>query len=270
MDAGVPLTRPVAGIAMGLIKEPNGFAVLSDILGDEDHLGDMDFKVAGTEQGITALQMDIKITSITEEIMRIALAQAKDGRLHILGEMGKAISAAREAVSNNAPRITIITVPKDKIREVIGSGGKVIREICEVTGAKIDIEDDGTVKVAAVDASAAQAAIDWIRGIVAEPELGVVYNGKVVKTVDFGAFVNFLGARDGLVHISELAPHRVGKVTDVVKVGDQVKVKVLGFDDRGKVKLSMKQVDQATGEDISAKLEEERRGGRREEVKAAT
>jgi polyribonucleotide nucleotidyltransferase len=270
MDAGVPLKRPVAGIAMGLIKEPHGFAVLSDILGDEDHLGDMDFKVAGTDQGITALQMDIKITSITEEIMGIALAQAKDGRMHILDQMGNALSAARDAVSNNAPRITVITVPKDKIREVIGSGGKVIREICEVTGAKIDIEDDGTVKVAAVDASAAQAAIDWIRGIVAEPELGVVYNGKVVKTVDFGAFVNFLGARDGLVHISEMAPHRVGKVTDIVKVGDQVKVKVLGFDDRGKVKLSMKQVDQATGEDISQRLDEERRGGRREEVKAAT
>jgi polyribonucleotide nucleotidyltransferase len=269
MDAGVPLTRPVAGIAMGLIKEPHGFAVLSDILGDEDHLGDMDFKVAGTDHGVTALQMDIKITSITEEIMRIALDQAKDGRLHILGEMGKAISAAREAVSTNAPRITVITIPKDKIREVIGSGGKVIREICEVTGAKIDIEDDGTVKVAAVDADASRAAIDWIRGIVAEPELGVIYNGKVVKTVDFGAFVNFLGARDGLVHISEMAPHRVGKVTDVVKVGDQVKVKVLGFDDRGKVKLSMKQVDQATGEDISAKLEDERRSSRREEVKAA-
>jgi len=269
MDAGVPMARPVAGIAMGLIKEDTGFAVLSDILGDEDHLGDMDFKVAGTEQGVTALQMDIKITSITQEIMRIALAQAKDGRMHILGEMGKAISAAREAVSQNAPRITTLTIPKDKIREVIGSGGKVIREICEVTGAKIDIEDDGTVKVAAVDADASRAAIDWIRGIVAEPEVGLIYNGKVVKTVDFGAFVNFLGSRDGLVHISELAPHRVAKVTDVVKLGDQVKVKVLGFDDRGKVKLSIKQVDQATGEDISHKLEEERRS-RREDVKAAT
>jgi polyribonucleotide nucleotidyltransferase len=262
MDAGVPLKRPVAGIAMGLIKEGSDFAVLSDILGDEDHLGDMDFKVAGTEQGVTALQMDIKITSITEEIMKIALNQAKAGRMHILGEMAKALDQAREAVSRNAPRITTITIPKDKIREVIGSGGKVIREICEVTGAKIDIEDDGTIKVAAVDASASQAAIDWIRGIVAEPEVGVIYNGKVVKTVDFGAFVNFLGARDGLVHISELAPQRVGKVTDVVKVGDQVKVKVLGFDDRGKVKLSMKQVDQATGEDLGAK--------RQQEAKAAT
>jgi polyribonucleotide nucleotidyltransferase len=269
MDAGVPLKRPVAGIAMGLIKDDQGFAVLSDILGDEDHLGDMDFKVAGTDHGVTALQMDIKITSITEEIMRIALDQARDGRMHILGEMGKAISAAREAVSTNAPRITTITIPKDKIREVIGSGGKVIREITEVTGAKIDIEDDGTVKVAAVDASASQAAIDWIRGIVAEPEVGVIYTGKVVKTVDFGAFVNFLGARDGLVHISELAPQRVGKVTDVVKMGDQVKVKVLGFDDRGKVKLSMKQVDQTTGEDISGRIDEERRS-RREEAKAAT
>jgi polyribonucleotide nucleotidyltransferase len=267
MDAGVPLLRPVAGIAMGLIKEGPKFAVLSDILGDEDHLGDMDFKVAGTEKGVTALQMDIKITSITEEIMRVALQQAQSGRLHILGEMSRALDTAREGVSSNAPRITTITIPKDKIREVIGSGGKVIREICEVTGAKIDIEDDGTIKVAAVDADASRAAIDWIRGIVAEPELGVVYSGKVVKTVDFGAFVNFLGARDGLVHISELAPQRVGKTTDVVKVGDQVKVKVLGFDDRGKVKLSMKQVDQATGEDIGAKLADERR--HREDAKTA-
>ncbi len=252
MDAGVPLARPIAGIAMGLIKEPQGFAVLTDILGDEDHLGDMDFKVAGTERGVTALQMDIKITSITEEIMRVALAQAKDGRAHILGEMAKALAGAREEVSENAPRITTLSIPRDKIREVIGSGGKVIREITETTGAKIDIDDDGTVKVAAVDANAAKAAIDWIRGIVAEPEVGVIYNGKVVKVVDFGAFVNFLGSRDGLVHISELAQQRVGKVVDVVKVGDQVKVKVLGFDDRGKVKLSMRQVDQQTGEDLGA------------------
>ncbi len=251
MDAGVPLARPVAGIAMGLIKEDDGYAVLSDILGDEDHLGDMDFKVAGTSEGVTSLQMDLKITSITPEIMKIALAQARDGRLHILGEMAKAIDHSREGVSQNAPRITVINIPKDKIREVIGSGGKVIREICEVTGAKIDIEDDGTIKVAAVDASASQAAIDWIRGIVAEPEIGVIYSGKVVKTVEFGAFVNFLGSRDGLVHISEMAPHRVKTVNDVVKVGDQVKVKVIGMDDRGKVKLSMKAVDQATGEDIS-------------------
>jgi polyribonucleotide nucleotidyltransferase len=253
MDAGVPLTRPVAGIAMGLIKEGDRFAVLSDILGDEDHLGDMDFKVAGTEKGITALQMDIKITSITEEIMKVALGQAKDGRLHILGEMTKALDHAREAVNENAPRITVINIPKDKIREVIGTGGKVIREITEQTGAKIDIEDDGTIKVAAVDSAAAQKAIDWIKGIVAEPEIGVIYTGKVVKTVDFGAFVNFLGARDGLVHISELAPRRVGKVTDVVNEGDMVKVKVMGVDDRGKVKLSMRAVDQATGEDISNK-----------------
>jgi polyribonucleotide nucleotidyltransferase len=257
MDAGVPLASPVAGIAMGLIKEPQGFAVLSDILGDEDHLGDMDFKVAGTDTGVTALQMDIKITSITEEIMRIALEQAREARSHILQEMSKALTGAREEVSNNAPRITTISIPKDKIREVIGSGGKVIREITETTGAKVDIEDDGTIKVAAVDAAAAKAAIDWIRGIVAEPELGVIYNGKVVKVVDFGAFVNFLGSRDGLVHISELAPQRVGKVADVVKVGDTVKVKVLGFDDRGKVKLSMRQVDQQTGEDLGSARRQE-------------
>ena len=251
MDAGVPLERPVAGIAMGLIKEGDRFAVLSDILGDEDHLGDMDFKVAGTERGITALQMDIKITSINEEIMRVALGQAKDGRLHILGEMAKGLGGARESVSQNAPRITQFTIPKDKIREVIGTGGKVIREITETTGTKIDIEDDGTIKVAAVDAAAGQKAIDWIKGIVAEPEVGVIYTGKVVKVVEFGAFVNFLGSRDGLVHISELAPRRVAKVSDVVKEGDQVKVKVLGVDDRGKVRLSVKSVDQQTGEDIS-------------------
>jgi polyribonucleotide nucleotidyltransferase len=266
MDAGVPLPRSVAGIAMGLIKEPEGFAVLSDILGDEDHLGDMDFKVAGTEQGVTALQMDIKITSITEEIMRIALDQAREGRNHILGEMAKALTGARDTVSNNAPRITSFSIPKEKIREVIGSGGKVIREIVETTGAKIDIDDDGTVKVAAVDGDAAQAAIDWIRGIVAEPEVGVIYNGKVVKVVDFGAFVNFLGSRDGLVHISELAPQRVGKVADVVKLGDNVKVKVLGFDDRGKVKLSMRQVDQETGEDLGSQRPERREP---QQVKAA-
>jgi polyribonucleotide nucleotidyltransferase len=257
MDAGVPIERSVAGIAMGLIKEGDRFAVLSDILGDEDHLGDMDFKVAGTERGITALQMDIKITSINEEIMRVALGQAKDGRLHILGEMAKGLGGARESVAATAPRITQFTIPKDKIREVIGTGGKVIREITETTGTKIDIEDDGTIKVAAVDAKQGQAAIDWIKGIVAEPEIGVIYTGKVVKTVEFGAFVNFLGARDGLVHISELAPRRVGKVNDVVKEGDQVKVKVLGVDDRGKVRLSMKAVDQATGEDISNKREAE-------------
>jgi polyribonucleotide nucleotidyltransferase len=252
MDAGVPLVRPVAGIAMGLIKEKDGFAVLSDILGDEDHLGDMDFKVAGTSEGVTALQMDIKITSITEEIMRIALEQAREGRGHILGEMAKALTGARDEVSDNAPRITTISIPKDKIREVIGSGGKVIREIVETTGAKVDINDDGVIKIASTSADAAKAAIDWIKGIVAEPEQGVVYTGKVVKVVDFGAFVNFLGSRDGLVHISELAQQRVGKTSDVVKVGDAVKVKVLGFDDRGKVKLSMRQVDQATGEDLGS------------------
>ena len=261
MDAGVPLKRPVAGIAMGLIKEKDGFAVLSDILGDEDHLGDMDFKVAGTDRGVTALQMDIKITSITEEIMRIALDQARDGRAHILGEMAKALTGARDEVSENAPRITTIQIPKDKIREVIGSGGKVIREITETTGAKVDINDDGIIKIAAVDAGAAQAAIDWIRGIVAEPEQGQIYNGKVVKVVDFGAFVNFLGAKDGLVHISELAQQRVGKTADVVNVGDAVKVKVLGFDDRGKVKLSMRQVDQQTGEDLGTQRRQEQPAG---------
>ncbi len=251
MDAGVPLARPVAGIAMGLIKEDRGFAVLSDILGDEDHLGDMDFKVAGTEQGITSLQMDIKITSITFAIMKTALEQARDGRVHILGEMARGLSGARGDVAATAPRITTITVPKEKIREVIGTGGKVIREIVEQTGCKIDIEDDGTIKIAATTEQASQAAIDRIRGIVAEPEMGVIYNGKVVKTAEFGAFVNFLGSRDGLVHISELAQGRVGKTTDVVGVGDAVKVKVLGFDDRGKIKLSMRVVDQATGEDIT-------------------
>ena len=250
MDAGVPLVRPVAGIAMGLIKEDDGVAVISDILGDEDHLGDMDFKVAGTDKGVTALQMDIKITSITEEIMKSALEQAREGRLHILKEMESALSSARESVSENAPRITIINISKDKIREVIGPGGKVIREICENTGAKIDIEDDGTIKIAAVDESASEAAMKEIQSIVAEPEVGVVYEGKVVKTVDFGAFVNFMGTKDGLVHISELKPERVEKTTDVVNVGDQVKVKLIGIDDRGKVKLSMKAVDQASGEEI--------------------
>ena len=256
MDAGVPLSQACAGIAMGLIKEGDRFAVLSDILGDEDHLGDMDFKVAGTEQGITSLQMDIKITSITEEIMQVALQQAKDGRLHILSEMEKAINQGREGVSDHAPRVTTLTINKDKIRDIIGPGGKVIREICESTGAKIDIDDEGVVKVAAVDNEAGQAAIEWIRSIVAEPELGVIYNGKVVKTVDFGAFVNFLGPRDGLVHISELLPGRVNKTTDVVKVDDDVKVKVIGFDDRGKVKLSMRLVDQETGEDLEEQGQE--------------
>ena len=253
MDAGVPLGKPVAGIAMGLIKEGDDYAVLSDILGDEDHLGDMDFKVAGTEDGITSLQMDIKITSITEDIMKIALAQAKDGRIHILGEMSKGLNTARAEVSDHAPRITTIKINKDKIREVIGPGGKMIREICETTGTKIDLDDDGTVKVAAVDQKAADAAVEWIKNLTQEPEVGKIYNGKVVKTVDFGAFVNFMGAKDGLVHISELAPERVGKTTDIVNEGDEVKVKLIGIDDRGKVKLSLKSVDQETGEDISGK-----------------
>ena len=257
MDAAVPLKRPCAGIAMGLILERDRYAVLSDILGDEDHLGDMDFKVAGTEEGITALQMDIKITAVTEEIMRAALAQARDGRVHILGEMSKAITSSRDSVHKHAPRITTIQIPKDKIREVIGTGGKVIREICETTGAKIDIEDDGTIKVAATDTKSGEAALEWIKDIVAEPEIGLTYDGKVVKVVDFGAFVNFIGNRDGLVHISELADHRVAKVGDVVKEGDQVKVKVLAVDDRGKVRLSMKSVDQETGEDRTEKMQAE-------------
>ena len=255
MDAGVPLSRPCAGIAMGLIKEGDRFAVLSDILGDEDHLGDMDFKVAGTEAGVTSLQMDIKITSITPEIMKIALDQARDGRLHILDEMAKALTGARDDVSSNAPRITVITINKDKIRDVIGSGGKVIREITETTGAKIDIADDGTIKVAATDQKVAQAAIDWIQGIVAEPEIGKIYTGKVVKIMDFGAFVNFLGAKDGLVHISEIKPTRIKAVSDHLKEGQEVKVKVIGFD-RGKVKLSMKVVDQETGQEIEPEAEE--------------
>jgi len=251
MDAGVPLQRPVAGIAMGLIKEKAGFIVLSDILGDEDHLGDMDFKVAGTEKGITALQMDIKIDGITEEIMKVALTQAHAGRKHILGEMAKVLSAPRESVGRTAPRITSMSIPKDKIREVIGSGGKVIREICEVTGAKVDIDDDGTVRIAATSEEAGKAAYDWIHGIVAEAEIGKIYTGKVVRVVDFGAFVNFFGPKDGLVHISEMADHRVNKVEDVVKEGDTVKVKVLDMDNRGKIRLSMRVVDQNTGEDIS-------------------
>jgi polyribonucleotide nucleotidyltransferase len=253
MDAGVPLKAPVAGIAMGLIKEGDRFAVLSDILGDEDHLGDMDFKVAGTETGVTSLQMDIKITGITEEIMKEALWQAKDGRLHILTKMAEALERARPGLGEHAPRIETLKIPTDKIREVIGTGGKVIREIVEKTGAKIDIQDDGTVKVASSSGASIAAALKWIKSIVSEPELGEIYEGKVVKVVDFGAFVNFFGARDGLVHVSELAPRRVNKVSDVVNEGDTVKVKLLGFDNRGKVRLSMKQVDQATGEDLSKK-----------------
>jgi polyribonucleotide nucleotidyltransferase len=251
MDAGVPLKAPCAGIAMGLIKEGSKFAVLSDILGDEDHLGDMDFKVAGTTNGVTALQMDIKITGITEEIMRVALSQAKDGRLHILGEMSKALTGARSELGEHAPRIEVINIPTDKIREVIGQGGKVIREIVEKTGAKIDIQDDGVVKVASANGESIRAALKWIKSIVAEPEVGEIYEGKVVKTMDFGAFVNFFGARDGLVHISQLARKKVAKTTDVVKEGDKVFVKLLGFDDRGKVRLSMRIVDQTTGKEIA-------------------
>jgi len=257
MDAGVPLKRPTAGIAMGLILEDKRFAVLSDILGDEDHLGDMDFKVAGTEVGITSLQMDIKIAGITEEIMHVALTQAKDGRLHILGEMSKALTSARAELGQYAPRIEQFSIPTDKIREVIGTGGKVIREIVEKTGAKIDIADDGTVKVASANGDAMKAAINWIKSIASDPEIGHIYEGTVVKVMDFGAFINFFGAKDGLVHISHLAQRRVQKVTDVVKEGDKVKVKLLGFDDRGKVRLSMKVVDQQTGEDLEAKQKAE-------------
>ncbi len=264
MDAGVPLARPTAGIAMGLILEGDRHAVLSDILGDEDHLGDMDFKVAGTEKGITSLQMDIKIAGITEGIMKTALAQAKDGRMHILGEMAKALTSARAELGEYAPRIETFKIATDKIREVIGTGGKVIREIVEKTGAKINVEDDGTVKVASADAKSIEAAVKWIKSIASDPEVGQIYEGTVVKTMDFGAFVNFFGAKDGLVHISQLAPNRVQKTTDVVKEGDKVKVKLLGFDDRGKVRLSMKVVDQTTGEDLEAKQKAE--GGERQQA----
>jgi polyribonucleotide nucleotidyltransferase len=272
MDAGVPVKRPTAGIAMGLILEDKRYAVLSDILGDEDHLGDMDFKVAGTERGVTSLQMDIKIAGITEEIMRIALSQAREGRMHILGEMAKAIAQHRAQLGEHAPRIEVFNIPVDKIREVIGSGGKVIREIVEKTGAKIDISDDGTVKVASANGDAMKAAINWIKSIASEPEVGHIYEGTVVKVMDFGAFVNFFGAKDGLVHISQLAPRRVQKVTDVVKEGDKVKVKLLGFDERGKVRLSMKVVDQATGEDLEAKQKaeaEQQRGDQQREAAGA-
>jgi len=252
MDAGVPLKAPVAGIAMGLIKEGEEFAVLSDILGDEDHLGDMDFKVAGTGEGITSLQMDIKITGITEEIMKVALEQAKGGREHILGEMAKALTEGRAELGEFAPRIETMKIPVDKIREVIGSGGKVIREIVEKTGAKINIDDEGTIKIASSSGKEIEAALKWIHSIVDEPEEGVIYQGTVVKTVDFGAFVNFFGAKDGLVHISQLTEGRVAKTTDVIKEGDKVWVKLMGFDDRGKVRLSMKVVDQETGEEIKS------------------
>jgi polyribonucleotide nucleotidyltransferase len=253
MDAGVPLAKPIAGIAMGLILEGDRYAVLTDILGDEDHLGDMDFKVAGTADGVTSLQMDIKIAGITEEIMKVALAQAKGGRMHILGEMNKALQGARAELGEHAPRIEQIKIPTDKIRDVIGTGGKVIREIVEKTGAKINVEDDGTVKVASSDGESIKAALKWIKSLTAEPEVGAIYDGKIVKVMDFGAFVNFFGPKDGLVHVSELAQQRVASPKDVVKEGQEVKVKLLGFDDRGKVRLSMKQVDQTTGEDLAKK-----------------
>ncbi len=265
MDAGVPLSRSCAGIAMGLIKEGDSFVVLSDILGDEDHLGDMDFKVAGTDAGVTSLQMDIKITGITEEIMTVALEQAREGRLHILEEMSRAIGTTRDTLSDYAPRITTIQIPTDRIRDIIGPGGKVIREITEVSGTKIDVEDDGTIKIASSETLATDKALEMIRDIVAEAEVGGIYEGTVVKCLDFGAFVNFIGKRDGLVHISELAEGRVATVGDVVKEGDSVKVKVLGIDDRGKVKLSMRVVDQETGEDISGQVGEREPRKRREE-----
>ena len=265
MDAGVPLKRPCAGIAMGLILEGKDFAVLSDILGDEDHLGDMDFKVAGTSEGVTSLQMDIKVAGITEEIMRVALDQAKAGRQHILGEMAKALDSTRQGLSAHAPRIESMQVPKDKIRDIIGTGGKVIREIVATTGAKVDIEDDGTVKISSSDPAQIEAAKNWIIGIVAEPEVGKIYTGKVVNLADFGAFVNFMGAKDGLVHISEIKNERVANVKDVLSEGQQVKVKVLGIDDRGKVKLSMRLVDQDSGEELpdTRPPREPREGGER-------
>ena len=265
MDAGVPLIRPVAGIAMGLIKEGERFSVLSDILGDEDHLGDMDFKVAGTEIGVTSLQMDIKIAGITEEIMRVALDQARAGRLHILDEMAQALVGARDEMRETVPRVTTIQIPTDKIGAVIGGGGKTIREITETTQTKIDIGDDGAVKIASTDATATQRAIDWIRGLTASPEVGMVYEGKVVRIVDFGAFINFLGSMDGLCHISELSQERVGKVGDVVKEGDRVKVRVLAVDDRGKIKLSMRAVDQATGQPLELQPRHPRPDGPRQD-----
>ena len=264
MDAGVPIKRPVAGIAMGLIKEGDRFAVLSDILGDEDHLGDMDFKVAGTSAGVTSLQMDIKITGITTEIMQVALDQAKDGRHHILGEMGKALGEARDQVGEHAPRIEVVQVPVEKIGEVIGPGGKIIRGLVEETGAKIDINDDGTVRIAAVDGASIELAKKRIRDIVAEAEVGVIYDGKVVKIVEFGAFVNFIGNRDGLVHISEISSERVKTVGDVLEEGQAVKVKVLGIDERGKVRLSMRVVNQETGEDIEDEANAQRAAERAE------
>jgi len=265
MDAGVPLKSPVAGIAMGLILEGKDFAVISDILGDEDHLGDMDFKVAGTANGVTALQMDIKVAGITEEIMKTALAQAKDGRAHILGEMAKALDHTREELSAHAPRIETMSIPKDKIREVIGTGGKVIREIVAETGAKVDIDDDGTIKIASSDPAKIEAARNWIRGIVAEPEPGTIYTGKVASLVDFGAFVTFMPGKDGLVHVSEIKNERVENVRDVLTEGQEVKVKLLEVDQRGKVRLSMRVVDQETGAELedTRPPKEPREGGDR-------
>ncbi|NNM75794.1 polyribonucleotide nucleotidyltransferase [Sphingomonas sp. ID1715] len=266
MDAGVPIKRPVSGIAMGLILEGKDFAVLSDILGDEDHLGDMDFKVAGTSEGITSLQMDIKIAGITEEIMRVALAQAKDGRAHILGEMAKALDHTREELSAHAPRIETMQIDKSKIRDVIGTGGKVIREIVAQTGAKVDIDDEGLIKISSSDLSQIEAARNWIRGIVEEPEVGKIYTGKVVNIVDFGAFVNFMGGKDGLVHVSEIKNERVANVGEVLSEGQEVKVKVLEIDGRGKVRLSMRVVDQETGAELedTRPAREPREGGDRD------
>ncbi|MBR9808504.1 MAG: polyribonucleotide nucleotidyltransferase [Alphaproteobacteria bacterium] len=260
MDAGVPVSRPVSGIAMGLILEGEDFAVLSDILGDEDHLGDMDFKVAGTEAGVTSLQMDIKVAGITKDIMEKALAQASGGRMHILGEMAKALDTSRDSLSDNAPQMEIIKVPTDKIRDVIGSGGKVIRGIVDESGAKVNIDDDGTVQVSALDKESINKALKMIKEIVAEPEVGEIYEGKVVGLKDFGIFVNFFGPKDGLVHVSQMANKRVGHPKEMVKEGDTVWVKLMGFDDRGKVRLSMKVVDQETGKELS----EDENGGEEE------
>ena len=267
MDAGVPLKRSVSGIAMGLIKEDDGIAVLSDILGDEDHLGDMDFKVAGTSEGITSLQMDIKIAGISEEIMTTALEQANAGRLHILGEMNKSLEVSREEVGEFAPRIETVKIPVDKIRDVIGTGGKVIREIVDTTGARVSVEDDGTIKIASTDKKSIEAAKEWIHSLTAEPEAGVIYKGKVVKVVDFGAFVNFFGKKDGLVHVSQILPERVNHPSDHLKEGQEVYVKLMGFDDRGKVRLAMKYVDQETGLEIPREPREDNKDKDKDEEK---
>ena len=267
MDAAVPLKRPVSGIAMGLIKEDDGIAVLSDILGDEDHLGDMDFKVAGTSEGITSLQMDIKIAGISEEIMTTALEQANAGRLHILGEMNKSLEVSREEVGEFAPRIETVKIPVDKIRDVIGTGGKVIREIVDTTGARVSVEDDGTIKIASTDKKSIEAAKEWIHSLTAEPEAGVIYKGKVVKVVDFGAFVNFFGKKDGLVHVSQILPERVNHPSDHLKEGQEVYVKLMGFDDRGKVRLAMKYVDQETGLEIPREPREDNKDSNKDKDK---